>query len=461
MESTARAGTPLFTNQALKRLLIPLAIEQLLLMTVGMADTMMVTTAGESVVSAVSLVDNINMLIINIFSALSTGGAVVVAQYLGRQEAENARSAAKQLLYVALLTALSLMGAALLFRARILRLLFGDISQDVMDSALVYFLLTAAAYPFIAVYNAGAALFRAMGNSKVSMFNSLIVNIINITVNAVLIYGFGMGAAGAGIGTLVSRIAAAAIIGVMITRPTLQVYVEDLRHPRLQWRMVRAILGVGVPAGIENGMFQVGKLLVLRLVTSFDIGANLAVQGSAVAANAICNSIGGFVNVPGQAVGLSMVTVVGQCMGAGDHAQAVGYTKKLMKISYLSMGISCLILFVAAPALLPLFNLTPATAAIAIVVVRFNAAFAATFWPMSFTLPNALRAAGDTRFTMMVSLLSMWICRIGMSYLLGPSWGLGLGLLGVWLAMFSDWIVRGAVFLTRFCRGKWKNHHVI
>lgn len=461
MESTARAAKPIFTNRDLTRLMIPLVIEQLLLMTVGMADTMMVTTAGEAVVSGVSLVDSINILIINIFSALSTGGAVVVAQYLGRREPENARSAAKQLLYVAMLAALFLMGAALLFREHILRLLFGSISQEVMDSALIYFLLTAAAYPFIAIYNAGAALFRAMGNSKVSMVNSLIVNLINIAVNAVLIYGFGMGAAGAGIGTLVSRIAAAVIIGVMITRPSLQVYVEDLFRPNLQWRTVKAILGIGIPAGIENGMFQIGKLLVLRLVTSFDLGVNLAIQGSAVAANAICNSVASCINVPGQAVGLSMVTVIGQCMGAGDHEQAVGYTKKLMKVAYLSMGVSCLGLFLAAPVLVPLFNLTPATAAIAIQVLRWCAVFTAVFWPMAFTLPNALRAAGDAKFTMVVSMLSMWICRIGMSHLLGPVQGLGMGLLGVWVAMFCDWVVRAALFLTRFLRGKWKEHQVI
>ena len=461
MESTAQTASPLFTNRDLTRLMIPLVIEQLLLMTVGMADTMMVTTAGEAVVSGVSLVDGINILIINIFSALSTGGAVVVAQYLGRREPENARSAAKQLLYVALLAALFLMGAALLLREHILRLLFGSISQEVMDSALIYFLLTAAAYPFIAIYNAGAALFRAMGNSKVSMVNSLIVNLINIAVNAVLIYGFGLGAAGAGIGTLVSRIAAAVIIGVMITRPSLQVYVEDLFRPNLQWQTVKAILGIGIPAGIENGMFQIGKLMVLRLVTSFDVGVNLAVQGSAVAANAICNSVASCINVPGQAVGLSMVTVIGQCMGAGDHEQAVGYTKKLMKVVYLSMGVSCLCLFLTAPVLVPLFNLTPATAAIAIQVLRWCAVFTIVFWPMAFTLPNALRAAGDAKFTMVVSMLSMWICRIGMSYLLGPVQGLGMGLLGVWVAMFCDWVVRAALFLIRFLRGKWKEHQVI
>ena len=440
MESTQPVSKPLFTNDGLARLLIPLAVEQLLLMTVGMADTMMVTSAGESVVSGVSLVDNINILIINIFTALSTGGAVVVAQYLGRREPENARSAAKQLLYVALLVSLALMGAALVFREHILLLLFGGISQEVMDAALVYFLLTAAAYPFIAVYNAGAALFRAMGNSKVSMFNSLIVNVINIAVNAVTIYGFGMGAAGAGIGTLVSRVAAAAIIGVLITRPGHLVYVENLFRPQLRWGVVKSILGVGVPAGVENGMFQVGKLLVLRLVTSFDEGVDLLMMGSAVAANAISGSVAGFINVPGQ---------------------AVGCTKKLMKVSYTAMGISCAALFFAAPVLVPLFNLTPPTAAMAVRVLRWCAVFTAVFWPMSFTLPNALRAAGDARFTMVVSMLSMWICRIGLSYLLGSSWGLGLGLLGVWFAMFSDWIVRGALFLVRFLRGKWKEHQVI
>jgi len=452
---------PLFTNRQLARLMVPLVIEQLLLMTVGMADTMMVTSAGEAVVSGVSLVDNVNILIINIFSALSTGGAVVVSQYLGRREPESARSAAKQLLYVVLLVALALMAVGLAAREHILRLIFGDISQDVMDSALVYFLLTAAAYPFIAIYNAGAALFRAMGNSKVSMVNSLIVNVVNIVVNAVLIYGFDMGAAGAGIGTLVSRIVAAVIIGVMIVRPTHVVYVERLLHPELKWSMVKKILGIGVPNGIENGMFQIGKLLVLGLVTSFDAGVDLAVQGSAVAANAIANSISSVVNVPGQGTGLALVTVVGQCMGAGDDKQAVGYTKKLVGVAYLSMSLLDVCAFFGVPYLVPLFNLTPATAALAIRVLQWNAVFNALFWPLSFALPNALRAAGDAKFTMVVSMLSMWICRIGFSYLLGAPWGMNLGLLGVWQGMFADWIVRAGFFTFRFLGGKWKNHQVI
>lgn len=455
------ASKPLFTRQALIRLMIPLVIEQLLLMTVGMADTMMVTTAGEAVVSGVSLVDSINVLLINVFSALATGGAVVVAQYLGRREPENARSAAKQLLYVVFLAAAAMTCLALLLREHILRLLFGSISQETMDAALTYFLLTAAAYPFIALYNAGAALFRAMGISKVSMTNSIIVNLINIGVNALLIFGFQMGAAGAGIGTLVSRAVGALIILGMLTRPTHPVYVEQLLHPHMKWATVKSILGIGVPTGIENGMFQIGKLLVLRLVTSFDVGVDLAVVGSSVAANAISNSVCGFINVPGQAVGLGMVTVIGQCMGAGDHEQAVGYAKKLMLVAYASMWVTGLCLIFGSPALVSVVNLTPATAKLALEVMRWNGCAVMLFWPMSFTLPNALRAAGDAKFTMVVSMLSMWICRIGMSYLLGSPWGLNMGLLGVWMAMFSDWIVRAVVFLARFLSGRWKEHQVI
>ena len=243
------AGRPLFTRSELLRLVIPLVIEQFLLMTVGMADTVMVTTAGEAAVSGVSLVDGLNMLLIQIFAALSTGGAVVVSQYLGRREAEQANTAAKQLLYAAVIASTLLTVLALILRQHILSLLFGQVERAVMASALIYFLLTAAAYPFMAVYNAGAALFRAMGNSKVSMFCSLIVNIINIAVNAILIFGFGMGAAGAGIGTLVSRIAAAVIIMALLRHPENLVRVEGLLRFRLRWDMIRRILFIGIPNG--------------------------------------------------------------------------------------------------------------------------------------------------------------------------------------------------------------------
>ena len=443
----------LFSRDALIRLIVPLIIEQLLLMTVGMVDTVMVTTAGEATVSGVSLVDNINTLIIQIFSALSTGGAVVVAQYLGRQETHSAKTAAKQLLYVMTGISAVLMILALIFRQHILSLIFGQVEPAVMDSALVYFLLTAAAYPFMGIYNAGAALFRAMGNSKVSMINSFIINVINILVNAILIFGFGMGAAGAGIGTLVSRIAAAVIIMVMLRHPGLTVQVDDIFHFEFNGSMIRRILFIGIPTGMENGMFQAGKLMVLNLITTFGT--------SAVAANAIANSISGVINVPGSAMGLAIITVIGRCIGAGDTRQAVHYTKLLVGCSYLSMLIMGSALFFSADFLVTLFNLSPEAMAMASQVLKLCAIANMLFWPMAFTLPNSLRAAGDAVFTMVVSLTTMFVCRVALSYVFACSWGLGLGLLGVWLAMFCDWIVRAVCFLWRYWRGSWKKIRVI
>lgn len=443
----------LFSRDALIRLIVPLIIEQLLLMTVGMADTVMVTTAGEATVSGVSLVDNINTLIIQIFSALSTGGAVVVAQYLGRQETHSAKTAAKQLLYAMTGISAVLMILALIFRQHILSLIFGQVEPTVMDSALVYFLLTAAAYPFMGIYNAGAALFRAMGNSKVSMINSFIINVINILVNAILIFGFGMGAAGAGIGTLVSRIAAAVIIMVMLRHPGLTVQVDDIFHFEFNGSMIRRILFIGIPTGMENGMFQAGKLMVLKLITTFGT--------SAVAANAIANSISGVINVPGSAMGLAIITVIGRCIGAGDTRQAVHYTKLLVGCSYLSMLIMGSALFFSADFLVTLFNLSPEAMAMASQVLKLCAIANMLFWPMAFTLPNSLRAAGDAVFTMVVSLTTMFVCRVALSYVFACSWGLGLGLLGVWLAMFCDWIVRAVCFLWRYWRGSWKKIRVI
>ena len=443
----------LFSRDALIRLIVPLIIEQLLLMTVGMADTVMVTTAGEATVSGVSLVDNINTLIIQIFSALSTGGAVVVAQYLGRQETHSAKTAAKQLLYAMTGISAVLMILALIFRQHILSLIFGQVEPAVMDSALVYFLLTAATYPFMGIYNAGAALFRAMGNSKVSMINSFIINVINILVNAILIFGFGMGAAGAGIGTLVSRIAAAVIIMVMLRHPGLTVQVDDIFHFEFNGSMIRRILFIGIPTGMENGMFQAGKLMVLNLITTFGT--------SAVAANAIANSISGVINVPGSAMGLAIITVIGRCIGAGDTRQAVHYTKLLVGCSYLSMLIMGSALFFSADFLVTLFNLSPEAMAMASQVLKLCAIANMLFWPMAFTLPNSLRAAGDAVFTMVVSLTTMFVCRVALSYVFACSWGLGLGLLGVWLAMFCDWIVRAVCFLWRYWRGSWKKIRVI
>ena len=440
---------PLFSSAALRKLIIPLVVEQFLAMTIGMADTIMVTSVGEHAVSGVSLVDNISTLLINVFSALATGGAVVAAQYLGSRDEENACSAAKQLFYAIGALSAATMAVCLLFREPILRLVFGHLEDNVMEAAMTYFLLTAISYPLLAIYNAGAALFRAMGNSKVSMLASFLMNIVNIGLNAILIYGADIGVAGAGFGTLFSRLAGAVLMTWLICQHGHRIHIDHLLHFEFRGQLVKKILRIGVPNGLENGMFQIGKLLVLGLVTPLGT--------SATAANAIANSVAGVVNVPGNAISLSLITVVGQCMGAGDSKQAVGYTKKLMAIVYLSMGtLSVLLFFFAAP-VVGLFGLTAAAAAMAVEVLRWCALFDLIFWPMSFSLPNALRASGDAKFTMIVSMCSMWVFRIGFSFLLVPQ----IGLLGVWVAMFIDWIVRAVVFLIRFLSGRWKTKKVI
>lgn len=440
---------PLFSSAALRKLIVPLVVEQFLAMTIGMADTIMVTSVGEHAVSGVSLVDNISTLLINVFSALATGGAVVAAQYLGSRDEENACSAAKQLFYAIGALSAATMAVCLLFREPILRLVFGHLEDNVMEAAMTYFLLTAISYPLLAIYNAGAALFRAMGNSKVSMLASFLMNIVNIGLNAILIYGADIGVAGAGFGTLFSRLAGAVLMTWLICQHGHRIHIDHLLHFEFRGQLVKKILRIGVPNGLENGMFQIGKLLVLGLVTPLGT--------SATAANAIANSVAGVVNVPGNAISLSLITVVGQCMGAGDSKQAVGYTKKLMAIVYLAMGtLSVLLFFFAAP-VVGLFGLTAAAAAMAVEVLRWCAVFDLIFWPMSFSLPNALRASGDAKFTMIVSMCSMWVFRIGFSFLLVPQ----IGLLGVWVAMFIDWIVRAVVFLIRFLSGRWKTKKVI
>lgn len=442
---------PLFDRPNLIRLLVPLIIEQFLMMTVGMADTIMVATAGEAAVSGVSLVDSINLLLIQIFAALSTGGTVIVSQYLGRQDTENADHAAKQLLHSATLIALVLMTLALFFRQQILSFIYVSLEPDVMGHALDYFFYTAIAYPFMAVYNAGAALFRAMGNSKVSMYVSLVVNAVNISVNAILIYGFDMAAAGAGIGTLVSRITAAVIMLILMRRPVNLVKVRGLL--RFEWRpqMLNNILRVGVPNGMENGMFQIGKLLVAGLVASFGTAA--------VSANAIANSIGSVIQVPGTAMGLGLITVVGRCMGARQDDQAVYYSRRLLLIAYLSVGSLSLLMLLLAGPLVGLFNLSTAATEMAVEILRWFAVFNLAIYPIAFVLPNALRGAGDSKFTMIVSMVSMWAFRIGFSYLFVRLFELGL--LGIWMAMFVDWIVRAAIFVFRFQRGHWKSIRLI
>lgn len=431
-------------------LILPLVVEQLLAVAIGMADTVMVATCGEAAVAGISNVDSINMLLIQVFAALATGGAVVAAQYLGRKDNEKACDAAKQLHIVTIIISIVIMAIALIFNKQILRAIFGKIDSDVMDNAVTYLFLSALSYPFLALYNCGAALYRAMGNSKISMITSLIMNVINIGGNAIFIYGFNMGVFGAGLASLISRAVSAVIMFVLIQNKKKPIHLENLK-PKWNGATVKRILRIGIPTGVENSMFQLGKLLVQGLVATLGTAA--------MAANAISMSISGIANVPGQAVGLALITVVGQCFGAGEYDEAGKYTKKLIIVTYIALFAVSVTLFFSAPPLIHMFNLSAEATDIAVQILRIFCMVTVVFWPLSFCLPNALRAAGDAKFTMIVSVISMTVFRVGSSFFFVLV--LHLGVEGVWISMYIDWAVRALFFLVRFLRGKWKKIRII
>lgn len=441
----------MFTNKDLRKLIIPLIIEQLLVVTVGFADTIMVSSVGEAAVSAVSLVDSINILLINIFAALGTGGAVVAAQFIGQGSKEKAKYSAKQLILITAILSSVIMGIILILNTSLLHLIFGNVEANVMSNAEIYFFFSALSYPFIALYNSGAALFRAVGNSKISMINSIIMNVINIVLNAVFIYGCQWGVFGAVFATLISRIVACCVILYMLVTKDTVLRIDDFKHWKWDQIYIQKILSVGLPSGLENGMFQFGKILVQSLVATFGTYS--------IAANAVSNNLCQMQIIPGTAMGLAMVTVVGQCVGAHDYQQAKYYIKKMMMITYVSMAVVVAMILLLTPSILPLYSLSLETTQLAYQCIFAHGIIGALIWPLSFTFPNALRASNDAKYTMIVSALSMWTFRFCLSYVLGRY--MHMGLFGVWVAMFVDWGVRCFFFVLRYRSGKWMNRQLV
>ncbi len=438
----------MFQKKDLIKLIIPLVVEQFLSVTVGLANTIMIAVRGQEAVSAISLVETISILLIGLFSALGTGGAVVAAQYIGHKELKNAKIAANQLVLVVTFLSLLILVISLVGNHAILKLIYRNVDPLIMENSRSYFYFSAVSYPFIALYNAGAALFRAMGNSKISMKVSLCMNGINIAGNVIFIFGFGMGVAGPGISTLISR-AVAAITVIYLLRNENNVISID-RKLRLGYhpKMIGRILKIGIPNGLENSMFQFGKILVLSLVAEFGTVG--------ITANAVGNSVANFNCIPGSAIGLAMITVVGQCVGAGDLEQAKKNIWKLIKYACLTMLILNVIMILIMPQLVGLFKVEEDTYALAYQLLTYHCVCCIIIWPLSFTLPNALRAANDVKFTMTVSIFSMWVFRIVLSFVLARN--LGLGVFGVWIAMTIDWVFRAILFVGRLVSGGWKKN---
>ena len=441
----------MFTNRMIRSLLIPVVLEQLLNSIMGTADTMMVSNVGSAAISAVSLVDSINILVIQAFSALAAGGAIVCAQYIGQQNQERANESARQVLFIITLISIVVSAICLGFKKPLLRLIFGSVEADVMRASEIYFFYTALSFPFIALYDAAASIFRAQDNTKGPMTISMISNIMNIVGNAIMIWGFHMGVAGAAIATLISRIFCALVVLIQLRRDRQPIVVRDYLKIRPDWPMIGRILGIGIPSGVENSMFQLGKLAIQSTVSTLGTVA--------IAAQAMTNILENLNGIAGIGVGVGLMTIVGQCMGANRKDEAVYYIKKLSVIAEVTIIVSCLLVFILTRPVTMLGGMEKTSADMCWHMVMWITIVKPIMWVSAFIPAYGLRAAGDVKFSMISSCAVMWLCRFCLSVLLIR--GLGFGPMGVWIGMFADWTVRAVLFTWRFHSRKWLEHKVI
>lgn len=441
----------MFSDLDLKKLLIPLIIENLLTNFMGMADSVMVARIGSAAISAVTLTDAINQLITQLFAAMATGGTILCAQYLGASRNDKANDAAKQV--VLSVTAVSVLIALFfaIWNRPVLMMIFGSVEPAVMNGAVTYMAITAASIPFIGLYQAGAAFFRAAGNSRIPMQISSVSNILNIIGNAILIFGFHQGIAGAAIATLVSRVFSAVVIFIYLRIPAQDIVIRDILKIRPDMRLILKILAIGIPSGIENSMFQFGKLAVQSAVSTLGT--------MAIAANAMTILFEGLNGVGGIAVGVGLTTVVGQCIGAGRTEEAKYYSLKLLDIGQHVIEISCLICFLLHWPVMWFADLEGEAAGMFFTMLCFISIIKPILWAPGAILVNAFRGAGDVNYVCIFSTLSMWFLRVLMVTVLIRVYHMGP--MAVWIGMTADWLARSIAYTIHFLRGKWIEQRVI
>ena len=441
----------LFSNKMLKSILVPVILEQLLNSFMGTADTMMVSNVGSAAISAVSLVDSINVLLIQAFSALAAGGTIICAQYMGQRNYERANKSARQVLFIILSISAAVTILCLLFKDPLLHFIFGKVDADVMGASSVYFLFSAASYPFIALYDSGASIFRAQENTKGPLIISVISNVMNIVGNAILIWGFNMGVAGAAIATLVSRIFCAVVVLWQLRKDRQPIVVRDYLKIRPDRKLIGRILGLGIPSGIENSMFQLGKLAIQSTVSTLGT--------TAIAAQAMTNNLEMLNGTAAMGVGIGLMTIVGECIGAGREDEAVYYVKKLSCVAEMIIIGCCLLVFALTKPITILGGMEPESARMCFQMMAWITVVKPLVWVVSFIPAYGMRAAGDVRFSMITSCVSMWVFRFCLCVFLIRV--IGMGPLAVWFGMFTDWTIRGIVFIWRFHSRKWLKHKVV
>jgi len=440
-----------WSNRKLFNLFWPLIVEQILIVAMGIVDMIMVSSVGEHAVSGVSLVDTVNFLIITAFNAIATGGSVVASQYMGRKDERNACCSARQLVYISVIISLFMMVLTMCLCRVLLRFIFGNIAPDVMKSAQIYFMITALSYPFLAMYTSASALFRSMGNSKMPMRMAILFNIIKLGGNVLLIYVFKWGVAGAAISTFIGRIIIAFLMFHLLRDKTRQINLDGLAEIQFEPDMIKRILNIGIPSGLETSMFQIGKILITRIFTAFGTAA--------IAANAVSGTINSIAFMPGSGFGMGLLIIVGQCIGAGDYLAAKRFTKKIMILSYITYFAININIFIFMNPIVSAFNLSDEAFRLCLLFLKIHCVTSTLFWCPSFVLPNALKAAGDARYIMIVAAGTMWIVRVCSAYFL--AFTLGMGPAAVTVAMGADFLFRGIFFTRRWLSNKWIDKKVI
>lgn len=441
----------LFSNSQLKRLIVPLLIEQLLAMLVGMLDTIMVSAAGEAAISGVSIVNDINNLAIQLLAALAGGGSVVVAQYLGNDDRENSNLSASQLWMISFVISTSICFLCLLLHTQILQALYGSVEYDVMEAAKEYFWITALSFPFLGIYNASAAQYRIMNQTKATMYVSILMNTINLVGNYIGVNIMHLGAAGVAWPTTISR----AVAGLVMSY--LAFHKENPIH--LVWKdilsfhkdIIQKVLSIAIPNGLETGLFQLGKILISAIVATFGT--------SQIAANGVTNSLSTLCYVTEMAMQLAIVTVIGRCVGANDYEQAKYYVRKMVGMAMVMAIVDNIIIYFISPYALSLYTLSNETYQIATTILMMECVAVSLLHAPAFVLPCALRASGDAKYTMIVGVTSMFIARVGCAYLIGSV--MGYGVVGTRIAMYIDWVVRIAFFAWRYISNKWMEYRVV
>ncbi len=441
----------MYSRRSLAALIIPLIIDSFLSILIGMADTIMVSTNGEAAVSGVSLVDTISNLLVQLFAAFATGGAVVVAQYLGSGDKEKAKDSAKNLIYISAIISVIMTIVVMPIRGIIIDTCFGDIGEDVRAYTDDYFVPILLSYPFLAIYSALTALSRAENRSVRTMLVSVMMNAINIGGNAILIFIYGLGPRGAGIASLASRVMGCIVMFILLHKGTDKLSLKGILSGPFSPDLIRRILRIGIPAGIEGATFNLGKIFVQSLTASLGT--------SALAINAVTGNFNSYSNIPGNGINLAMITVIGQCRGRRNFDDISYYTKLLIALVYISVFITVLPMFILAPQVISIYGLEKDSIQKAIPMARLCLFMCFAVWPLGFTLPNMLKAVGDVRFIMLASFSSMWLFRVLGAYILVR--GLGFGVEGIWYAMYMDWIVRGMLYFWRVASGRWKTKEVI